>query len=135
MTETIRDNYQVYNLPKFDGYHTRKQPSVLAENIHEIETFSRKCHELVVVKLLKLFAIMLELPDEDQLVRDHLYDVKGEDHLRYMHYKARTPEENAEVGELYSAGHTDLGSITLLFRQPIAALQILNSKNEWKCEL
>ena len=75
---------------------------------------------------------MLELPDENQLVKDHQYDVKGEDHLRYMHYKARSPEENAKVGELYSAGHTDLGSVTLLFRQPVAALQILNSRNEWK---
>jgi isopenicillin N synthase-like dioxygenase len=49
-----------------------------------------------------------------------------------MHYKSRSAEVNAKVGELYNAGHTDLGSITLLFRQPVAALQILNSKNEWK---
>ncbi|EME84374.1 uncharacterized protein MYCFIDRAFT_187405 [Pseudocercospora fijiensis CIRAD86] len=132
LTETIKDNVQVYNLPKFDGYHKRPQPPVLQDNIQEIEAFSRKCHDQVVVKLLKLFAIMLELPDEDQLVKDHEYDVKGEDHLRYMHYKARTPEENRQVGELYSAGHTDLGSITLLYRQPVAALQILNSKGEWK---
>ena len=75
---------------------------------------------------------MLELPDEDQLVKEHVYNDKGEDHLRYMHYKSRSPEENRRVGELYSPGHTDLGSITLLFRQPVAALQILNSKNEWK---
>ena len=101
-------------------------------SIEEIEAFSRKCHDLVIVKLLKLFAIMLELPDEDELVKDHQYDIKGEDHLRYMHYKARDPQENADVGQLYNAGHTDLGSVTLLFRQPIAALQILNSKNEWK---
>ena len=87
----------------------------------------------MVVKLLKLFAIMLELPDEDQLVRQHEYDVKGEDHLRYMYYAARSPEENEQIGNLYSAGHTDLGSITLLFRQPIAALQIQNSSTgQWK---
>lgn len=65
-------------------------------------------------------------------MRDHQYDVKGEDHLRYMHYAARSAEENKKVGSLYSAGHTDLGSITLLFRQPVAALQILNSEGEWK---
>jgi isopenicillin N synthase-like dioxygenase len=132
LTETITDNVQVYNLPKFDGHHERPHPSVLQDNIEEIEAFSRKCHNEVVVKLLRLFAIILELPDEDQLVRDHEYDVKGEDHLRYMHYKARTPEENRQVGELYAAGHTDLGSVTLLFRQPVAALQILNSQNQWK---
>jgi isopenicillin N synthase-like dioxygenase len=49
-----------------------------------------------------------------------------------MHYAARSPELNAQVGELYSPGHTDLGSITLLFRQPVAALQILNSEQQWK---
>lgn len=85
-----------------------------------------------MVKLLRLFSILLELPDEDQLVRDHQYDVKGEDHLRYMHYAARSPELNKKVGELYSPGHTDLGTVTLLFRQPVAALQILNSEGQWK---
>ncbi|KAH8771608.1 hypothetical protein F5883DRAFT_456191 [Diaporthe sp. PMI_573] len=128
----IKDNVQVYNIPKFDGFHKRKQPPVLEENIQEIEAFSRKCHEEVVVKLLKLFAIFLELPDEDQLVREHQYDVKGEDHLRYMHYAARSQEDNKKVGELYSPGHTDLGSITLLFRQPVCGLQILNNDGQWK---
>ncbi|CAG8180600.1 unnamed protein product [Penicillium salamii] len=128
----IKDNVQVYNLPKFDGYHERPQPSVIADNIKEIEAFSRKCHTEVVEKLLRLFAILLELPDEDQLVRDHQYDVKGEDHLRYMHYAARSAEDNKKVGELYSPGHTDLGTVTLLFRQPVAALQILNSEGQWK---
>lgn len=61
------------------------------------------------MKLLKLFAILLELSDEDQLVRQHEYDVKGEDHLRYMHYAARSVEENELAGDLYSPGHTDLG--------------------------
>lgn len=84
------------------------------------------------MKLLKLFAIFLGLPDEDQLVREHQYDVKGEDHLRYMHYAARSQEENKKVGELYSPGHTDLGSITLLFRQPVCGLQILNNEGQWK---
>lgn len=86
----------------------------------------------MVEKLLRLFAILLQLPDEDQLVRDHKYDAKGEDHLRYMHYAARGLEENKKVGDLYSPGHTDLGTVTLLFRQPVAALQILNSKGQWK---
>lgn len=65
-------------------------------------------------------------------MRDHQYDVEGEDHLRYMHYAARSAEENKLVGELYSPGHTDLGTVTLLFRQPVAALQILNSEGQWK---
>ncbi|KAJ4132594.1 hypothetical protein NW754_015411 [Fusarium falciforme] len=120
----VKDNIQVYNIPKFDGFHERHQPPVLGANIKEIEAFS--------LKLLRLFAILLELPDEDQLVRAHQYDVKGEDHLRYMHYAARGQEENQKLGALYVPGHTDLGTLTLLFRQPVAALQILNSEGQWK---
>ncbi|OAA64318.1 Isopenicillin N synthase [Niveomyces insectorum RCEF 264] len=131
LAENIRDNVQVYNIPKFDGFHERAHPPVLQDHIKEIEAFSRKCHEEVVLKLLRLFAILLEL-DEEFFVRDHQYDARGEDHLRYMHYAARTAAENKKVGELYSAGHTDLGSITLLFRQPVAALQILNAEGNWK---
>lgn len=83
------------------------------------------------MKLLRLFALLLEV-DEDFFVKDHVYDDFGEDHLRYMHYAARSAEENAKVGELYTPGHTDLGSVTLLFRQPVAALQILNNEGQWK---
>ncbi|KAI4741621.1 Clavaminate synthase-like protein [Aureobasidium sp. EXF-12298] len=127
----VTDNIQVYNLPKFDGHHQREHPPVLQDHIDEIETFSRKCHSEVVVKLLRLFALLLEV-DEEFFVKDHVYDDFGEDHLRYMHYAARSAEENAKVGELYTPGHTDLGSVTLLFRQPVAALQILNNESQWK---
>lgn len=68
----------MYNLPKFDGHHQRQHPSVLTDHIAEIEAFSRKCHTEVVEKLLRLFAILLELPDEEQLVKYHRYDIKGE---------------------------------------------------------
>ncbi|KAI9732601.1 MAG: hypothetical protein M1834_003937 [Cirrosporium novae-zelandiae] len=132
LVDDIYDNVEVYNIPKFDGFHERKQPKVLQDHIDEIEAFQRKIHEEVVLKLLRIFAVVLELPDEEQLVKDHFYNERGEDHLRYMFYGHRTPEENKKVGELYSPGHTDLGTVTLLFRQPVAALQILNSDNEWK---
>jgi isopenicillin N synthase-like dioxygenase len=49
-----------------------------------------------------------------------------------MIYHARTPEENARYQNLYSRGHSDFGSLTLLFRQPIAALQILTADGSWK---
>ncbi|RAL08031.1 Clavaminate synthase-like protein [Aspergillus homomorphus CBS 101889] len=113
----IKGNIQVYNIPKFDGYHKRKQPPVLADHIDEIESsFSRKCHSEVVVKLLRLFAILLELPDEDNSPTT----------------TNTTDEENTKVASIYTPGHTDLGTVTLLFRQPVAALQILNSEGEWK---
>ena len=50
-----------------------------------------------------------------------------------MKYSKYTPEENQKIGRLWGGGHTDLGSWTLLFRQPVAALQIRNHQTgEWK---
>ena len=54
------------------------------------------------------------------------------DHFRYMKYGKRSAEENAKI-KAWSFGHTDLGSFTLLFRQPVAALQIKDPlTDEWK---
>lgn len=44
----VVDNVQVYNLPKFDGFHPREHPEVLEANIKEIEEFSRVCTFLVM---------------------------------------------------------------------------------------
>jgi isopenicillin N synthase-like dioxygenase len=52
-----------------------------------------------------------------------------------MKYTKYTPEENAKLGNVWVRGHTDLGSWTLLFRQPVAALQIRDqTTNEWVCK-
>lgn len=84
-----------------------------------------------------LFALALGLP-EDYFTSRHDYPSKSEDHLRYMKYSKFSPENREKLlnsGEtpLYSQGHTDLGTITLLFRQPVAALQIKDhATGEWK---
>jgi isopenicillin N synthase-like dioxygenase len=49
-----------------------------------------------------------------------------------MKYHARSPEENAGLGDTWVKGHTDFGSMTLLFRQPVAALQVRNADGGWK---
>ncbi len=82
-------------------------------------------------KLLALISIILELP-EDHLSKGHQYNDVSGCHLRYMIYRHRTAEENAEYQNLYSKGHTDFGSLTLLFRQPVAALQIRMHDGSWK---
>jgi len=127
----LRDNVEMYNVFKFIPQLERTQPDVILEHKAEIESFQRHITEDVVQKLLVLIALVLELP-EDYLTNGHKYDDVSDCHLRYMIYHARTPEENARYQNLYSRGHTDFGSLTLLFRQPIAALQILTSDGSWK---
>ncbi|WVQ95241.1 hypothetical protein IAU59_002336 [Kwoniella sp. CBS 9459] len=129
----VRDRTEVYNIPKFDGYHDRDQPDVIKENLGEIEEFARSLHTKVLDPLHQLIALALELP-EDFFTNLHKYENPSEDHLRYMMYRHFNPDELFKLQDgLYSLGHTDLGTLTLLFRQPVAALQIKDHKTgEWK---
>jgi len=127
----LRDRVEIYNMPKFNGDFRHEHPSVIAEHIQEIEEFARALHTEVLDRLHILLAIALELP-EDYFTKIHLYEKKSEDHLRYMKYSKYDPEDNEKL-ENWVPGHTDLGSFTLLFRQPVAGLQIrYHSTNEWK---
>jgi len=120
----IRDQTEVYNIPKFNGLFPRAHPAPVADRIDEIETFARDLHTYIIDPLLQLFAIGLELP-EDYFTKLHLYERKSEDHHRFMKYSKYSPEDTLKLGDgLWSKGHTDLGTLTLLFRQPVAALQI-----------
>ncbi|KAJ7723848.1 hypothetical protein DFH07DRAFT_759362, partial [Mycena maculata] len=56
----------------------------------------------------------------------------SEDHLRYMVYHPRTQEERKLVKDGDVGGHTDFGSLTLLFSQNVAGLQIRTPQEEWK---
>lgn len=127
------DNVEIYNIPKFtkDFAGKYQQPELLKAHWPEIEHFSKTLHSNVVLPLLRLFAIILKLPDEDYLVNQHTYDKRSEDHFRYMLYRKRTPSEWAASGGGLGNGHTDLGTVTLLFRQPIAGLQILGEDGKW----
>jgi len=127
----LRDNVQMYNFYKCIPELARSHPEVIEQHREEIESFQRHIAQDTVQKLLILIAIVLELP-EDALTNGHKYDDVSDCHLRYMLYTARSAEENAKFQNLYSKGHTDFGSLTLLFRQPIAALQILAPDGSWK---
>jgi len=124
---------EIFNIPKFtkDFQGKYPQPEIVKAHIDEIEVFSRALHSNVVLPLLRLFAIVLQLPDEEYLVRQHTYEKKSEDHFRYMLYRKRTAEEHEANGFGRTTGHTDLGTVTLLFRQPIAGLQILGEDGNW----
>lgn len=128
-----RDNMEIYNIPKFTDDFTGKynQPDLLKAHLPEIEVFQKALHSNVVLPLLRLFAIVLQLPDEEHLVKQHTYDRKSEDHYRYMTYHPRSDSDWASANHGASGGHTDLGTLTLLFRQPVAGLQILAADGSW----
>ena len=67
------DNTEIYNIPKFISAFDRSHPEIVKAHYTEIERFARYIHENIVCKLLVLFAIVLELP-EDYFLHDHNYD-------------------------------------------------------------
>ncbi|GAA5904018.1 hypothetical protein JCM8208_001764 [Rhodotorula glutinis] len=98
----------------------------------EIEAFQRKVHERVLDPLLRLFALLLELP-EDYFAAPHAWERPSEDHLRYMRYTPNPREVDDKLQDKqYLNGHTDFGLVTLLFAQVVQGLQILTADNEWK---
>ncbi|KAH8803565.1 hypothetical protein F5884DRAFT_847287 [Xylogone sp. PMI_703] len=127
----IGENTEVYNVPKFIADYKRNHPAIIQKNLSEIERFSKHVHYQIVNKLFALFAIIMELP-ENYFIDRHLYTNKSSCYLRYMKYHAYTPEENAAVDNIWLRGHTDFGSLTLLFRQPVAGLQVRTPDGSWK---
>lgn len=123
----VLDNVETLNIPKFipsnDGepFHP-----YLSDTKPEVEAFSRVSRPLhlhmaadmakksldVASKVFKLFALILELP-EDYFSSRHEYDDASEDHLRYMRYLPRSIEDDAKVRNVWSRAHTDFGSLTL----------------------
>lgn len=119
----LYDNIEFYNIMKFLPQYEREHPEIFLQHWEEIERFHRHVHEQIANKLLRLVAIVLELP-EDQISNGHLYESNCDSGLRYMNYRARSAEFNEQFKDIYSRGHTDNGTITLLFQQPVAALQV-----------
>lgn len=104
---------------------------IVQENWDEIRAFHRDVFEKVARKLFVLMSIILELP-ENYLTDAHAYDELSDDHLRYMIYNVRTQEEWDKAQAYSKGGHTDFGSLTLLFSQHVAGLQIRTPEGEWK---
>ncbi|PPQ82154.1 hypothetical protein CVT24_012555 [Panaeolus cyanescens] len=99
----VRDQIEHYNINR--DIISRVHPRELQPYLPEIEDFARHNHENVLHPILKLFALGLELP-ENTFVDLHNYSVPGET--------------------------SDIGTVTILYSQPVAGLQILTPEGEWK---
>ena len=127
----LRDNWECYHVFKFIEELQREHPTLITEHYAEIEKFHRHVHQHVAYTVLRLIANVLEIP-EDFLVDNHLYEEKCSSFLRYVKYHARSPEVNEKYKEIFVRGHTDFGSVTFLFSQPIGGLQLQTRDGQWK---
>jgi isopenicillin N synthase-like dioxygenase len=120
------------NIPKaILALENEPKHDIVEQNWEEIARFHRDVWEKVARKLFVLIAIILELP-ENYLADAHAYDEKSDDHLRYMIYNVRTQEEWDRAQAYSKGGHTDFGSLTLLFSQHVAGLQIRTQEGKWQ---
>ncbi|OJD33684.1 2og-fe oxygenase family oxidoreductase [Diplodia corticola] len=119
----LRDNWECYHIFKFIPEHERAHPAVVREHLAQIERFHRHVHEQVAYRVLRLLALTLEMA-EDFFVDRHRYEARCSSFLRYMKYHPRSAETNARYKQIYTRGHTDFGSATLLFSQPVGGLEL-----------
>ncbi|KAH6888532.1 putative 1-aminocyclopropane-1-carboxylate oxidase [Thelonectria olida] len=127
-----RDNDERYNIPKFTPEHEREHPQLINDHIDEIRDFSLRVHNNVLLPLLKLFAYVLELDDEEYFSKRHRYEARGLEYLRYMKYHPRTRDKDAEADNIWARGHTDYNTLTFLFHQPVVGLQAQNHEGKWQ---
>lgn len=127
----LRDNWECYHIFKFLPQYKRSHPDKVLEHYAEIERFHRHIHQQVAYKVLCLLANVLEIP-ENTLRDNHLYEDHCSSFLRYVKYHARPSEVNEKYENIYVRGHTDFGSVTFLFSQPIGGLQLQIGEDEWK---
>ncbi|KAL4863191.1 hypothetical protein BDV12DRAFT_202343 [Aspergillus spectabilis] len=128
---STRDNDERYNIPKFTPEHERPHPQLILDHYEEIREFSLHIHNNILLPLLRLFAYVLEI-DTESLVNNHRYTEPGLEYLRYMIYHPRSASDDAAAGNLWANGHTDYNTLTFLFHQPVAGLQVLTPEGEWK---
>lgn len=127
----VKDSMEVLNIAKFNGkYDSYFQQQFIKQFSSELKEFSKKSYD-VGSKLLRLFAIILDI-DEFYFVNAHRYEDYSDDHLRYMKYTIRPKEQDEKVENIYARAHTDFGSLTLLFEQRVEGLQIKLQNGEWK---
>lgn len=91
-------------------------------------------HKDILTKLFKLFALALELDDEDYFINAHSYDGHDESWLRYMEYEAHHDDKDSGGKTLWLNGHRDFTTLSLLFSQPMSTLQVRDENDEltWK---
>ncbi|KAI0689337.1 hypothetical protein BC835DRAFT_1308410 [Cytidiella melzeri] len=108
----------------------RTHPKALRPLLPELSKFAKHNHD-ILHNVLRLLAIGLEVP-EDTFVNQHGWQADGETYLRFMKYYPRSAEDEQKTKQVWLKGHTDFGTITILWSQPVSALQILSPDGQWK---
>jgi len=125
----VQDRIEHYNINR--NVERKPHPEAIQPFIPEIQEFVRHNHIDVLYEIQRLLALGLELP-EDTLVNLHSYEDKNNAYCRFMMYYPRPQEEEEKTGNVWLKGHEDQTTLTLLYSQPVSALQIRDVDEKWR---
>ncbi|CDH59181.1 oxidoreductase [Lichtheimia corymbifera JMRC:FSU:9682] len=99
----------------------------------KVDHFVKTCHT-IVSQIMECLAIALEIPESEGgrawFSSRHKYEMPSNDVLRLLHYP---PLEHAsETDDIRIGRHSDYGSLTLLFQNGVAGLQIQANRDDDK---
>ncbi|KAE9400112.1 Clavaminate synthase-like protein [Gymnopus androsaceus JB14] len=125
----VTDQIEQYNINH--AVRNRAHPNALRPHLDEIDEFAKQNHTHILFTILRLLAIGMEL-SEDTFVDMHRFEAAGESSGRSAPTYPRSVEEEQQTNNVWLKGHTDIGSITILWSQPISGLQILSRDGVWR---
>ncbi|KAH6999406.1 Clavaminate synthase-like protein [Ilyonectria destructans] len=127
----VKDQIEQYNWNR--DLTKREHPSTFRPFIPEVQELNDHVHKVILYRLLTLFALSLELP-EDFFTKLHKYETFDESWFRYMMYfHGHHADDMVKTGGVWLKGHCDFGSLTLLFSQPMVSLQLMDHKTkDWR---
>ncbi|PIL28626.1 hypothetical protein GSI_08668 [Ganoderma sinense ZZ0214-1] len=125
----VRDQIHRYGVvrPGFEQEH----PAAVQPLVPEMHAFMEHNQFNVLYPILRLLARGLELPEET-LVEQHRFDGEGMTFLCCAKYFPRSAEDEAKTKNVWMKGHTDSSTISLLWNQPVVALQIMGPDGKWR---
>ncbi|KAI8989246.1 Clavaminate synthase-like protein [Trametes punicea] len=128
----VRDQIEHYNMHR--AILNQDHPKALKPFLPEVRAFAEYNHFNILHPILRLLALGMELPEET-FVDMHGYDHKGEGWIRFMKYYPRTKEDEEKTKNVWLKGHmemADFGTVTILWSQPVSALQIMSPDGKWR---
>ncbi|PCH36841.1 Clavaminate synthase-like protein [Wolfiporia cocos MD-104 SS10] len=125
----VRDQIEHYNITR--DVTKRQHPKAMRPLLPEVEAFAKFNHHNVLHPILRLLALGMELP-EDTFVNLHNYSAEGDTWVRMMKYFPRSEEDEIKTNNVWLKGHKDYGTVTILWSQPVAALQIMCADGKWR---
>lgn len=106
---------------------TAALPPFWRNHVETVEHFKHACHTLII-KLLRCFALAMNLPDRDFFATAHAEDAGNGNQFRLICYPSRDHSPLDTTTRM--SAHSDSGSVTLLF-QTCSGLEIQSPSGEW----